>query len=513
MKNLHTWYFLCFKYVICFCSFTLLFMNSIYSQTQKEDKLNVLFIAVDDMNDWITPLGGIQGVKTPNLERLAKMSMTFTNAHCASPACAPSRISVMTGVHPAKSGIMRNVWYDGPEWRKQPALKDVVTIEQFFKKQGYETKAGGKIYHSLAPPWMISNQAEPASWDFYFPSVHVPIPYQVRAPDSVIFSIDTVEKRFHQYFTWGPLSQKDEKMADYQIVDWAKYELSQDREKPLFLAVGLFRPHMPWEVPQKYFDMYPIDSIPDLEIKENDLEDAFDHGRRHWHKFVLDHKQWKKVLQAYMASITFADAQLGRLLDALEDSKIKDNTAIVLWADHGMHMGEKENWEKFTLWEESTKVPLFIMAPGITQGGSKSNIPVSLVDVYPTLAELIGQTAPQHCDGESLVPILKNQSTSHKPVVTAYEFKQGPAYSVRTQRYRYIYYPSNGLEELYDHENDHNEFINIAYQPKNQNIVANHRKHVKETVPDLKWNNKLPVGYKLNKDNTISQIGFKTLNR
>lgn len=494
------------------CSFFLV------AQTSKA-KPNVLFIAIDDMNDWVSPLKGISGVKTPNLERLAKSSMLFTNAQCAAPACAPSRLSIMTGVHPAHSGIMNNTGVDGPYWRSNPILKDVVTMEQFFKSKGYHTLAGGKIYHSLAPPWKQINQADPDGWDFWFPSYDVPIPYQVRAPEKDIYHPEWKGALPNLYFTWAPLKVKDEKMADNQTVDWAVYEMNQKQEKPLFLAVGLFKPHMPWEVPQKYFDMYPLESIPDLKIKENDLEDAFDHGRRLWHKYVLDNKQWKKVIQAYMACLSFADDELGRLLDGFEKSPLKDNTIIVLWSDHGMHMGEKENWEKFTLWEEATRVPLMFNAPGVTKGGSVCSTPVSLIDIYPTLAELIGETPPATCDGESLVPLLSGKKVLHTTPVTAYNFDRGsrtayykmdtgPGYTVRTERYRYIYYPSNGLEEFYDHQNDENEWNNMAYMPSFKKLILEHRNILLKRVPGLTWSGETPKGYKIFPDGTIKKIGF-----
>lgn len=231
-------------------------------------------------------------------------------------------------------------------------------------------------------------------------------------------------------------------MADYQIVDWANYQLAQRYDKPLFLAVGLTKPHDPWEVPQKYVDLYPLESVPDIKIKENDLEDA-----------------------------SFTDAILGRLLDAFEKSAYKNNTIIVLWSDQEMHMGEKENGEKFTLWERSTKTPFFGMAPGITKGGLSTNKPVGIIDLYPTLAELIGEKAPSHIDGESLVPMLKGENFSHKGVVTGYELKEaanapgGDGYTIRTDRYRYIYYPFINLEELYDHEVDDHEWVNVAEHP------------------------------------------------
>lgn len=488
-------------------------------------KPNILFIAVDDLNDWIGPLGGNVQSKTPNLDRLADLSMVFANAHCASPACSPSRLAIMTGVQPSKSGSMQNEWYDGPQWRKQPMLKHIETIEQFFKNRGYETLAGGKIYHTLSPPWQTINHAEAGSWDFYFPSVHVPIPYQIRAPKAVINPPHFKGTR-HPYFTWGPLQVRDEKMADSQVVDWACYELSRKHDKPFYLACGLFRPHMPWEVPQKYFDRYALESIADLNIQDNDLKDAFDHGRRSWHKYVLANKQWKHVIQAYLASIAFTDVQLGRLLDGLEASAYRDNTIVVLWSDHGMHIGEKENWEKFTLWEESTRVPLMIKVPGLTQAGSRSDQPASLLDIYPTLAEAAGFAVPKHCDGVSLLPLLKNPETKRsRSALTSFKFnfrkvqKRGKTvqvigHALRGERYRYIYYETVGLEELYDHQTDPGEYTNLAYKDKYAMIVHGFRNELMSRVNGLTLSQMaaLPDGYTIDNGH-VSSVAFKTMAR
>ena len=463
-------------------------------------KPNILFIAVDDMNDWIGPLGGLDIAKTPNLDRLAAESTTFVNAHFASPACASSRLANMTGVQPSKSGVMQNVWYDGPKWREIPILESIETVEQFFKNRGYETLAGGKLYHSLAPPWLTSNQADPSGWDFYFPSISVPMPYQISAPEAVINPPEWKGGRL-KWFTWGPVTVEDEKMADYQTVSWARYELNRPREKPLFLACGIFRPHMPWEVPQKYFDMYPLEDIPDLEVLEDDLEDALVHSRRSWHKFVLENKQWKHVIQAYLASISFADAQVGRLLDGLEESGKADDTIVVLWSDHGMHIGEKENWEKFTLWEQATRVPFFVKAPGIGQAGSVVTEAVSLLDVYPSLVDLAGFDIPEHCDGLSVVPLLKDASARRdRSALTSFTFaKNKTGHALWDNRYRYIYYEWNSLEELYDHESDPNEFENRAYDPKLSKIVKRFRSEMLERVEGFEAADmaNAPVGYML----------------
>jgi len=474
---------------------------------------NILFIAVDDMNDWIGPLGGLDISKTPNLDRLAAQSVTFTNAHCASPACSPSRLAIMSGIEPARTGKMQNEWYDGPRWREVPAYSNIETIEQFFKNRGYETLGGGKLYHTLAPPWTIINHADPAGWDFYFPSIHVPIPYQKRAPREVINPDHFLGVR-HAYFTWGPLDIPDRKMADYQVIDWAINELDRKRDKPFFLACGIFRPHMPWEVPPQYFDMYPLEEIPDLEIMEDDLQDAFNHNRRPWHRFVLENNQWKHVIQAYLASIAFADAQIGRLLNALDKSAYKDNTIIVLWADHGMHIGEKENWEKFTLWEESTRVPLFMKVPGLSKAGARCAQPVSLIDIYPTLAEAAGFQAQEHCDGVSLMPQLENTETKReRSAMTSYRFQDGiEGHSLRGVSYRYIYFAEVSLEELYDHTTDPNEFYNIAYDEKYRSIILKFRTELIERVERLSLEeiSRAPQGYTLS-NGKISKTGYKKL--
>lgn len=488
--------------------------------SEKDDPPNILFIAVDDLNDWAGFMNGHPGMEihTPNLDRLAARSMIFTNAHTPAPACAPARAAILTGVHHARSGAENVYWGDGPEWRNFEALKDVVTLEQFFKNRGYKTLGAGKIYHSQAPPWTPTSQVEPANWDFYYPSPYISHPYQIRAPAEVIYpaEVDNESRPGGEgWWTWGPIQVPDEKMADYHVVDWARYQLSQKHDRPFFLAVGTWKPHDPWEVPQKYFDMYPLESIVLPEVKENDLEDAFDHGRRWIQKWVNDNQQWEKVVQSYAASITFADAMVGRLLDALENSAYADNTIVVLWSDHGMHMGEKENIEKFTLWEESTRVPLIVSVPGLTQPGTTCEQPVSLMDLYPTLVELTGFELPDHLDGNSLVPQIENPELETDPVISSYMFTwtEEPiiGHAVRSLRYRYIYYPELNLEELYDHRTDPEEWDNVAYRKENEEIKKEHRSVLLAMLPELTWSEEVPEGYNIDESGLIRKTDYVPL--
>jgi arylsulfatase A-like enzyme len=449
---------------------------------------NILFIAIDDMNDWIGPLANhLPRAMTPNLDRLAEMGVTFTNAHCAGPVCHPSRISVMTGVHPSRSGIINNVFTSKgkPTWRTGPhsgtgVLKDVVTMSQNFRDHGYKAYGVGKIYHALQ--WWDGSECPAEDWDEYYPSAEKPIPEWVR-PD-VIPDVEAGltpgrplgEIGDGQLFGAKPLQVPEEQTSDYKVVDWAISKLNQNHEFPFFLACGIFRPHIPWEVPQKYFDMYPLDQIQLPPHQTDDLKDAFSHEREYWHEWVMENNYWENLVQGYLASITYADAQLGRLLDGFEKSEHTKNTIIVLWSDHGMHIGEKENWEKFTLWEESTRVPFFFVVPGMTKSGLKCASSVSLIDIYPTLCELTGLPIPKQCDGESLVPLLKDvKKKRSKPALTSFGFDRGiVGHSVRSERWRYIRY-SNGFEELYDHSTDPSEWTNLAVHGEYAEVINEHK--------------------------------------
>ena len=429
-----------------------------------EPKRNVLFLCVDDMKDWVNCLGGYEGkVHTPNIDRLATRGMLFTNAHCASPKCAPSRAAILTGMRPSTTGL-----YDNGHWWL-PNLPDVVTIPAYFRKHGYRVVGAGKVFHHTA------GNHPPNQWDRFrrlvfqedpwFRGVKLNYPWSEHSTWPVGFPFSGVNGLGHEN-DWGSLPIAGENYDDAMTTKYAVDFLSQQKDVPhtsFFLACGLFRPHLPWYVPQRYFDLYPLDEVALPPVQDNDLDDLPEVGlqlakdRRNDLKVIRKADRWKHAIQAYLASISCADARLGQVLDALERTPHADNTIIVLWSDHGWHLGEKRHWHKSTLWEESTRVPFIVCAPAVAPG--TCNRPVSLLDIYPTLNELAGLPALPAHDGHSLVPLLKDiQAEWGRPAVT--EFRRGNA-AVRSDRYRYIRYHDGG-EELYDHQTDPHEWKNLA---------------------------------------------------
>jgi arylsulfatase A-like enzyme len=401
---------------------------------------NVLFLAIDDLNDWIGVLGKRPDVKTPNLDRLAARGVLFTRAHAAAPACNPSRTALLTGFRPSTSGVYHN----NQPWR--PALPDAVTLPQYFRKHGYTVQGGGKIFHN--------SYNDLASWEVWR--------HEKSSPEPPHRPLNGIANTAH--FDWGPVDAPDEEMGDYKVVSWGVDFLRRKQDKPFFLAVGLIRPHLPFYAPRKYFEQYPLDRIQLPKTLASDLEDVPEAGRRMAkpegdHRRVVESKQWEKAVQAYLACVTFADAQIGRLLEALDRSEYARNTVIVLWSDHGWHLGEKEHWRKFALWEEATRVTLMIVAPGVTKAGERSERTVNLLDIYPTLLDLCGLPQKPRLEGSSLLPLLKDpRAPWQRPAVTTHGRNN---HAVRDERWRYIRY-ADGSEELYDHDADPLEWKNLA---------------------------------------------------
>ncbi|QDV39442.1 sulfatase [Tautonia plasticadhaerens] len=413
---------------------------------------NVLFIAVDDLNDWTGFLGGHPQARTPNLDRLAARGVHFTRAYCPAPACNPSRTSLMTGFLPSTTGVYHN----NQPWR--PVLPDAVTLPQHFTAAGYDVAGGGKIFHNS-----FNDRASWPEW-FGLSGRDHPKPDQVPAND--------IPRTAH--FDWGPVDVPDEAMGDHKTVSWAIDWLDADRDRPFFLAVGLIRPHLPWYAPRPYFDHYPIGEIALPEALADDLDDVPPAGiamakPEGDHRKVVEAGQWEEAVQGYLASIEFADAQIGRLLDALDASGHRDDTIIVFWGDHGWHLGEKEHWRKFALWEEATRVPLIVVAPGVTGPNGRSERTVSLLDLYPTLIDLCDLPLRPGLEGEGLTPLLRDPAASwDRPVVTTHGRGN---HAVRSERWRYIRY-ADGSEELYDHEADPREWTNLADDPRWQAVTA-----------------------------------------
>jgi arylsulfatase A-like enzyme len=441
------------------------------SAASARNKPNVLFMAIDDLNDWIGCLGGHPDVKTPNLDRLASRGVLFTNAHCSAPACNPSRASLMTGILPSTSGIYHN---PNP-WRQSPVLKNAVTIPQHFMAHGYSAVGGGKIYHGAFP--------DPPSWQDYFPSQQKNKPDDPMPPNRPINGIPNTA-----HFDWGPMDVPDEEMGDRQVAAWAIKELQKKHNKPFFIGCGFFRPHLPWYVPRKYFDMYPPDEITLPNINENDLDDIPELGKKMAkpqgdHRKVIEHKQWRKAVQGYLASISFVDTCVGMVIDALDRSDYADNTIIILWSDHGWHLGEKLHWRKFSLWEEATHNVLMAVVPGVTKPGGRCPRPVTMLDIYPTLIELCNLSEKDEIQGQSLVPLLKNPDAEwERPALTTHGKDN---HSLRSERYRYIRY-SDGTEELYDHDKDALEWDNLAGNPEYADVKKQLAKWLPQTnVPEV----------------------------
>ncbi|MFT5191977.1 MAG: arylsulfatase A-like enzyme [Verrucomicrobiales bacterium] len=413
-----------------------------------QDKPNILFIAVDDLNDWISPLGGHPQAQTPNITRLADRGMLFSNAHCAAPACNPSRAALMTGIRPSTSGVYVNPL----PWRLSDRLKEAQTLPQYLRTHGYSVIGSGKMFHDAYP--------DPASWDTYFPALEKQRPADPAPENRPLNGMG--KKTAH--FDWGPVDAEASDMSDAKVADWVVDQLGKDHEKPLFLACGFYRPHLPWYVPAKYFERYPLDKIELPKSPDHDLEDVPKAGLamakpKGDHARVLKHNQWKQAVQGYLACISFMDDQLGRVLDALDKGPMAKDTIIVFWTDHGWHLGEKKHWRKFALWEEATRTPVIIAAPEVTKGKTRSDQPISLMDLYPTIVELVGLPAKEDNEGHSLVTLLKDPAAAWEHIALTTHGKGNHA--VRDQRWRYIRY-ADGTDELYDHASDPNEYKNLA---------------------------------------------------
>ncbi len=464
------------------------------AQAQSTDGPDVLFITIDDLNDWVGVLGGHPQAVTPNIDALAARGMLFTNAHVPSALCNPSRTAIFTGLAPSTTGVYGN----SPDWRTVERLDGIPTIPRYFRDRGYRTLGAGKLFHahtySVAG---FSGYNDLSAWDAYYPSLDRQLPDEVRPlnrpanGNPLSWNID-----------WAGLVTEDSAMGDGQVVGWGQQQLVAAGDEPRFVAIGIYRPHPPWYVPQKYLDLYPLEDVELPRVLETDLDDvpaaALIDGYSGnmppmaLHDWIVGANLWKEGVQAYLASLSFADAMVGRLLDALDRSGRAENTIIVLWSDHGWHLGEKLRWRKQTAWEESTRIPFIIVAPGITTPGSRTDEAVSLMDLYPTLTELAGLEIPGHVEGTSLVPLLRDPDAPwDKVALSTFGFMN---HAVRSDRYRYIRY-FDGSEELYDHESDPQEWINLAADPDFSDIKSQLAEWLpSENAPDAYYDYLIDAG-------------------
>ena len=433
---------------------------------------NVLFLAVDDLNCWLGCMRGHPQTRTPNIDRLATRGVVFQNAHCQAPICGPSRASLMSGFLPSTTGIYGQIG-DRDLREASPETSSTPFLPEWFALNGFHTMGVGKLFHQHAPEEAF---AESGGREAGFG----PRPAKRIKWDREMTSTD-----------WGPFPETDEEMPDFRTAQWAVERLNLERDAPFFLGVGFLRPHVPWHVPKKWFDLFPPDELEMPPYRPGDQDDVPSISRElhalpmmpttDW---AIESDEWKYIVQAYLACVAFVDAQVGTVLDALEASPHADNTVVVLWGDHGYHIGEKNRFGKHSVWEEATRTPLIVAGPGIAVGNTQK--PAGLVDLYPTLLDLCGLPSNSANEGRSLRPLLENPDSADWQHVALTTYGRNN-HAIRDERYRYIRY-EDGSEELYDHEDDAREWNNIATDPTNEEIKQRLAAHLPEV--NVPWSEK-----------------------
>ena len=455
---------------------SLLFSFSAHSQSRP----NVIFIAMDDENDWIGAFGGNPQILTPNMDKLCnENAMVFTNAHCTAPVSCPSRSALLSGFRPERTGCYDNT----QNMLGSELIQQYATMPEYFSKNGYVTISSGKIFH-IHP---TKNGQDHGQWAYDIweqvggdqsPQLDKLTSRTRRLVEGVVMANQKYNGKIGVDLSWGPTIASKEETVDYRTAKWFAKQLQSDFEKPFFMAMGIAKPHLPWIVPQEYFDMYDLNKIKIPEFKLDDLDDILKpNGDK---KFSAtddflwlnqDEKLFKAAVRAYMASTTYVDECVGIVLDALEKSKYRDNTIIIIWGDHGWHLGEKLRFRKSTLWSEATRVPLIIRTPEM-KSSSVCNRVVNLIDFYPTLIELCALPKRDVIDGRSFAPLLKNPDKKWPyPSITT----QGPgSFTVNDEIWRYTIY-NDGTQELYNLKNDPMEWENLIRLNDKKALVAKAR--------------------------------------
>ena len=442
---------------------------------------NVLFIISDDLNNNVGCYGDTQ-VATPNIDRIAKRGTRFEHAYCQYPLCGPSRNSMLTGLYPNSTGIHQN----SQIFRQ--SIPSHHSMPQAFRLDGYFAARVGKLYHYNVPKSVGTNgHDDPGSWELELNPAGCD--RLLEEPD--IFSLK--KNSFGGTLSWYASPRGDHLHTDGMLAEdatWILERCAKKKERPFFLALGFYRPHTPYVAPKPYFDEYGLDSMPIVQGVEEDVKDlpeAALKSHKKEHELLTDDLR-RKAIQAYFASITFMDAQVGRVLDSLESLGLSDNTIVVFTSDHGYHLGEHGLWQKMSLFEESARVPLIVAAPGMS-GGQVAKSPVGLIDLYPTLTEICDVQDPDNLQGQSLVPFLQDPSTKGRgwtisQVMRDRNNKPFFGYSIRTPRFRYTEWKKGEKgRELYDHNADPKEQTNIADDTEFASTVSELSRLLRKEIP------------------------------
>jgi arylsulfatase A-like enzyme len=455
-------------------------------------KRNILFIVADDLNSWIGALGRQPDVQTPNIDALANHGVLFTHAYCSAPYCNASRMSVFTGCLPSTTGVYSNQpYWDNPDRRP--------TFIQHLRKDGYHAFGAGKVFHgafdyeaagrtgAVDATWKeIENRLE--HWDGFVTNDLDPLPEHRPLNQLVDFRDFEAVRPPYYAFDWGPLpDEREGDLPDGKVAVAVNHFLANDPPQPFFCAAGLYKPHLPWHVPRRFFDLYDKRRLSLPLVKNDDLDDVPRIARR-WalsppdHRLITSHGQWRDAVLGYLAAISYCDHIVGEITAGLTRSGLADSTTVILWGDNGFHLGEKLHWRKFVLWEEATLVPLIIALPEDERNADAARVhePVSLMDLHPTILDLCGLPRARAVDGESLAPLMgpRPHRRTRGAVMT---WGKGND-SVRTSEWRFTRY-RDGSTELYDHKTDPFEWTNLAPNPRYSEICRSLAKRLPPTTP------------------------------
>ena len=466
------------------------------SSSDTSQKMNVIFIAIDDLNDWVGCMGGNPQVRTPHLDDFnAEGAMVMYNTHAPATVCCPSRSALLTGVHAYKTGVYGNM----NNLKYAPKAKDLVTLPEYFSEHGYLSLSMGKIFHRHNYTDR-SNDFGQWAFDEFYDNLPGMGPLSPERPVNGLPNLENEPPSYHYTaFDWGPTVHNDEKqMLDYKTAQWAADQLTdRNFEKPFFMAVGISKPHLSWYIPQKYFDMYPLEDIILPESRLDDLDDILDaNGKKAYNpnwawRRAETYNRHKEAVQAYLAAITFVDDCVGVLLDALANSEYAENTIVMIWGDHGWHLGEKLKYGKTMLWQESCRVPFMVKVPGVTPANKTCYGLVNLIDMYPTLLELCGLPANPVNDGRSFAELLRNPDMEwNEPTLTTNSYKM---HRIFDGRYSYSIDERKGVEQLYDHQIDSMEWTNLVTDPQYDEIKERLKSYLPTTnEPESPKNDNLP---------------------